>query len=110
MADQENRKRVMQRSMRLGHCICDPSVPCPSPTFRRYDVCTCAGERLEAPSGPVRLTKLVDKPGCASKVDRESLHGVISCLPGVSDPNVIVGIPAGDDARVYQVPGGPTIV
>jgi len=63
MIDMERRKRVMQRSIKLGHCICDAKQPCPCPTFKEKNICGCAGERLDSPTGPVRLTKLVEKAG-----------------------------------------------
>ena len=40
------RKEVMGRSARLGHCACDPALPCPCPLFLSRNVCTCAGERI----------------------------------------------------------------
>jgi selenide,water dikinase len=101
--DVEKRKRVMRRSMRLGHCICDPKKPCPCDVFREKDICPCAGERLEEPSGPVRLTELVDSPGCASKIDEASLKRILEGLPSVDDPRVLIGVPAGDDAGVYRL-------
>jgi selenide,water dikinase len=108
--DIDKRKRVMQRSMQLGHCICDPKKPCPCDLFREKNVCTCAGERLEAPSGPVRLTDLVDSPGCASKIDEASLRRVLRGLPSPDDPRVLVGVPAGDDAGVYRLDGNMALV
>jgi len=101
--DLEKRRRVMARSMRLGHCICDPKKPCPCDVFREHDVCPCAGERLDAPAGPVRLTQLVERPGCASKIDAALLRRVLAGLPGVDDPRVVIGMPAGDDAGVYRL-------
>lgn len=89
--------------MRLGHCICNPAWPCPCDVFREQDVCLCAGERLAPAAGAVRLTKLVEKPGCASKIDQASLKRLLSGLPAVSDPRVLVGVAAGDDAGVYQL-------
>jgi selenide, water dikinase len=102
--DLAKRKRVMARSMRLGHCICDPRQPCPCDVLREMDVCPCAGERLD-PDGdaPVRLTELVDSPGCASKIDEASLRRILEGLPSLDDPRVIVGVPAGDDAGVYRL-------
>ena len=44
--DLEKRKRVMQRSIRLGHCICDPKKACPCDVLKEQDCCPCAGERL----------------------------------------------------------------
>jgi selenide,water dikinase len=103
MINRERRKRVMQRSMRLGHCICDPKKPCPCNLLKTHDVCLCAGERLPVKAGPVRLTRLVESAGCASKVDQALLKGVLQGLPAVDDPRVLVGMPAGDDAGVYQL-------
>ena len=106
----ERRKRVMQRSIRLGHCVCDPSQPCPCDLFQEKDICLCAGERLESPTGPVALTKLVEKAGCASKIDQAFLKATLGHLPRVEDPRVLVGMPAGDDAGVYDVGGGMALV
>lgn len=106
----EKRKRVMQRSMRLGHCVCDPRQSCPCDLLREQDICHCAGERADAPAGEVALTKLVEKPGCASKIDKTSLDRILSALPTVDDPNVLVGVPAGDDAGVYALDGDLALV
>ena len=103
MKDLDKRKRVMQRSIRLGHCICDPKKPCPCDVFTEHDVCLCAGERLDAPAGPVRLTQLVENAGCASKIDQAALKQVLGGLRFPSDPRVLVGAAAGDDAGVYQL-------
>jgi len=105
------RKRVMARSMRLGHCICDPKQACPCDTLRKHDVCPCAGERMDRPSaGPVRLTQLVEKAGCASKIDQAALHSVLEGLPAPDDPRVLVGMPAGDDAGVFRLNGELALV
>jgi selenide, water dikinase len=103
MIDREKRKRVMARSMKLGHCICDPKKPCPCDVFREHDVCPCAGERLDIQQGPIRLTELVARPGCASKIDAGALAKALAGLETVSDPNVLIGMAAGDDAGVYQL-------
>ena len=100
----------MQRSIRLGHCICDPKKPCPCDIFKEKDICLCAGERLESPTGPIELTKLVEKAGCASKIDQAFLKQVLKDLPAVHDPRVLVGIPAGDDAGVYDMGDGRALV
>ncbi len=110
MINMERRKRVMQRSIRLGHCICDPKQPCPCPLFREKNVCSCAGERLESPTGAVRLTKLVEKAGCASKIDQAFLKKVLADLPSIDDPRVLVGVPAGDDAGIYDMGNGQALV
>ncbi len=101
MKDLEKRRRVMQRSMQLGHCICDPKTPCPCEIFRREDICPCAGEPYAAPAGPVRLTEMVRNAGCGSKIDQATLQRVLAGLPCCADPRVLVGMPAGDDAGVY---------
>ena len=103
MKDLEKRRRVMQRSMKLGHCICDPKKPCPCDILREQDICPCAGERLEKPAGPLRLTALVERPGCASKIDQAALRDILAGLPSVDDPRVLVGVPAGDDAGVFRL-------
>ena len=110
MINTEKRKRVMQRSIRLGHCICDHRLPCPCDVFKEKNICSCAGERPEAPTGPVQLTKLVEKAGCASKIDQAFLKQVLKDLPAVDDPRVLVGVPAGDDAGVYDMGDGTALV
>jgi selenide,water dikinase len=110
MINMERRKRVMQRSIRLGHCICDPKKPCPCDLFTEKDICLCAGERLDSPTGPIELTQLVEKAGCASKIDQAFLKQVLKGLPAVDDPNVLVGVPAGDDAGVYDMGDGKALV
>jgi len=110
MINMERRKRVMQRSIKLGHCICDPKKPCPCDIFKEKDICLCAGERLDAPTGPVQLTKLVEMAGCASKIDQAFLKQVLKDLPAVNDPRVLVGVPAGDDAGIYDMGDGTALV
>lgn len=100
----------MQRSMRLGHCICDPKLPCPCDTLTKKNICTCAGERLASPTGEVKLTKLVEKAGCASKIDQAFLKQVLKDLPAIDDPRVLVGVPAGDDAGIYDMGDGKALV
>jgi len=108
--DLDKRKRVMARSMQLGHCICDPKKPCPCDNFREKDLCPCAGERPPARPGPVLLTQLVDSPGCASKIDEATLKRVLGGLPAMEDPRVLVGVPAGDDAGVYRLSEATALV
>jgi selenide,water dikinase len=103
MKDMEKRKRVMARSMRLGHCICDHRKPCPCDILRERDICPCAGERVDGHIGPVRLMDLVESAGCASKIDEATLKRVLRGLPFLDDPRVLVGAPAGDDAGVYKL-------
>jgi selenide, water dikinase len=101
----DRRKRVMQRSQKLGHCICDPHRPCPCDQFKQETVCHCAGERPKPVQGPVRLTEHVRNAGCASKISKSVLHEVLAGLPEIDDPRVIVGASAGDDAGVMMLGG-----
>jgi selenide,water dikinase len=103
MIDPAKRKRVMQRSIKLGHCICNPKQACPCDEFKELNICHCAGERRETDEGPVRLTTLVENPGCASKIDQASLKAVLAGLPDVDHPDVLVGAPAGDDAGIFRI-------
>ena len=93
----------MARSMQLGHCICDPKKSCPCDVYREQDLCPCAGERPQTTAGPARLTDLVHRPGCASKIDARSLRRILAGLPSIDDPRVLVGMPAADDAGVYKL-------
>jgi selenide,water dikinase len=110
MINTERRKRVMSRSIKLGHCVCDPKQPCPCPIFKEKNICLCAGERLDSPVGPVQLTKLVHKAGCASKIDQAFLKAALGGLSVPDHPNVLVGVPAGDDAGIYDLGNGQCLV
>jgi selenide,water dikinase len=99
--DLGKRRRVMQRSVQLGHCICDPRKPCPCNLLIEQDLCPCAGEAQPPPEAPIRLTELVESSGCASKIDQAALQRILAGLPSPADPRVLIGMPAGDDAGVY---------
>ena len=102
--DKQKRKRIMQRSMKLGHCVCDPKKPCPCDMFREQDVCLCAGERpAPVDISDVRLTDHVHNAGCASKVPPADLERILARMPANDDPNILLGMPAGDDAGVYRL-------
>jgi len=101
--DLTRRKAVMSRSLKLGHCVCNPKQACPCELFIEQNVCTCAGEKLPTKAGPARLTQFVRKAGCASKIGQADLIRMLSKLPPLTDPNVIVGTAAGDDAGVYRL-------
>ena len=101
--DRTRRKAVMTRSIKLGHCVCDPKKPCPCDVFREHDVCQCAGERLPVKTEVVGLTQHVHKAGCASKIGQEDLLAILAKLPPVDDPAVLVGTAAGDDAGIYKL-------
>ncbi len=111
-AQQEKRKRLMTRSIKLGHCVCDPRKPCPCPLFKEKNICTCAGERipLETAGKPVRLTEHIRSAGCASKIGQKDLHQVLALLPKVEDPRLLVGMATADDAGVFKLSPGVTIV
>jgi selenide,water dikinase len=103
MADKEKRKQIMQRSIKLGHCICNPKQPCPCDLFQEENVCLCAGERLEDMPDNIPLTQLVENAGCASKINQTDLKIVLAGLPAVSDPKVLVSADTCDDAGVYKL-------
>lgn len=94
---------MMERSLKLGHCICNPKQACPCDMFKQEDVCLCAGERLKDMSEEVRLTQFVKNAGCASKISQEDLKKALAGLPVVSDPNVLVSSETCDDAGVYKL-------
>jgi len=103
MIDYRKRKRIMGRSIALGHCICNPKDPCPCDVFKQKNVCLCAGEREEDAPEDVALTTLVENAGCASKIGQEDLKRALSGLPRVVDPRVLVSSETCDDAGVYQL-------
>jgi selenide,water dikinase len=101
--DLEKRKRIMGRSIELGHCICNPKQPCPCEMLKEKNVCLCAGERLEDMPEEVPLTKLVENAGCASKINQNDLKKVLSGLPKIKDPRVLVSADTCDDAGVFKI-------
>ncbi len=103
MTDLEKRKRIMQRSIKLGHCICNPKEPCPCDLFKDKNVCLCAGERLEDTGERIELTKYVENAGCASKINQNDLKIVLAGLPKTNDPRVLVSADTCDDAGVYKI-------
>lgn len=106
MDAKEKRKKVMSRSIKIGHCVCDPRKPCPCPMFNEKTICTCAGEKdfCGVPDvADVKLTKHVRNAGCASKIGQKDLHEVLGRLPKVEDPRLLVGMATADDAGVFQI-------
>ena len=102
--DFAKRRRVMERSKLLGHCICDVRRPCPCDVLREQNICPCAGERPEPVDiSQVKLTQLVRNAGCASKISPADLDAVLNRLPAVEDPAVISGLAAADDAAIYRI-------
>ncbi len=102
--DFAKRRRMMERSRLLGHCICDARRPCPCDVFRNDGICPCAGERPDPVDiSQVKLTRLVRNAGCASKIPPADLDAVLGRLPAVADPAVISGLAAADDAAIYRI-------
>ncbi|MCL5096078.1 MAG: selenide, water dikinase SelD [Candidatus Omnitrophica bacterium] len=99
----QRRKAAMARSIKLGHCVCNPRQNCPCPTFKSYNLCPCAGEKRPAAAGPVPLTQFVRKAGCASKIGQADLRRILAQLPQSNNPNILLGAAAGDDAGVYRI-------
>jgi len=103
MIDLEKRKKIMGRSIALGHCICNPKDPCPCDLFKRKNVCLCAGEREADAAEDVPLTQFVENAGCASKISQEDLKKALAGLPRPADPNVLVSAETCDDAGIYKI-------
>ena len=109
--DLARRRRVMERSQLLGHCICDVRRPCPCDVFRDDGICPCAGERPDPVDlAQVKLMEWVRNAGCASKIAPADLDAVLGRLPAVNDPAVISGLAAGDDAAIYRISGDLCLV
>ncbi|HSA97080.1 MAG TPA: selenide, water dikinase SelD [Acidobacteriota bacterium] len=103
MIDYAKRKRIMGRSVALGHCICNPKDPCPCDLFKQKNVCLCCGEREEDAPEDIALTALVENAGCASKIGQEDLKRALSGLPRTFDPRVLVSSETCDDAGVFRL-------
>jgi len=103
MIDYAKRKRIMGRSIALGHCICNPKEPCPCGLFKQKNVCLCSGEREDEAAEDVALTTLAENAGCASKIGQEDLKRALSGLPRIFDPRVLVSSDTCDDAGVYKL-------
>jgi selenide,water dikinase len=55
------------------------------------------------PDAPVRLTQLAKRAGCAAKQPPGYLLPLLSKLPIITDPNVLVGSATADDAAIYKI-------
>jgi selenide, water dikinase len=106
----KKRAMIMKRSIALGHCVCNPKQPCPCDVLKEKNLCPCAGERPDPPVGEIALTQHVRKAGCASKIGRADLERVLAKMPIYDDPNVLVGMAAGDDAGIYKMDGEYNLV
>jgi selenide,water dikinase len=103
MIDYEKRKRIMGRSIKLGHCICNPKEPCPCDVFKQKNICLCSGEREEDAPEDVPLTKFVENAGCASKINQNDLKKALDGLPKIFNRRVLVSSDTCDDAGVYRL-------
>ena len=110
MIDLEKRKRIMSRSLGLGHCICNPKQPCPCDLFKSKNVCLCAGERIQDAAEDVELTRTVENAGCASKISQSDLKKVLKGLPEIDDPRLLVGSSTCDDAGVFKISADRALV
>src|SRR4029079_3690092 len=54
-------------------------------------------------SEPIRLTQLAKRAGCAAKQPPGYLLSLLSSLPPITDPNVLVGSATADDAAIYKL-------
>ena len=87
---------------------------------RAIDVITQAVARLspeaetttaqEVDLKDIKLTHFTHGLGCACKLRPQALEEVLSSLPPVIDPNVIVGTTTSDDAAVYRLQDGMAVV
>ncbi|HWY87972.1 MAG TPA: selenide, water dikinase SelD, partial [Gemmataceae bacterium] len=57
---------------------------------------------MSAPE-PIRLTQLAKRAGCAAKQPPGYLLPLLSQLPMITDPNVLVGSATADDAAIYKL-------
>ncbi len=102
--DFAKRRRVMERSQLLGHCICDVRRACPCDVLVEQNLCPCAGERPQpAELHQIKLMEFARNAGCASKISPADLDAVLARLPAVDDPAVISGLAAADDAAIYRL-------
>src|SRR5437660_7286863 len=60
------------------------------------------GQNMSA-TGTVRLTQLAKRAGCAAKQPPGYLLPLLSQLPAITDPNVLVGSATADDAAIYKL-------
>lgn len=57
----------------------------------------------QLPGGPIRLTQLAKRAGCAAKQPPGYLLSLLGMLPPITDPRVLVGSATSDDAAIYQL-------
>ena len=64
---------------------------------------------LGTPSHPA-LSTFASSAGCACKIGQFDLSALLQRVPSHADPNLLVGHASSDDAAVYRLSGGQTIV
>jgi selenide,water dikinase len=64
----------------------------------------------EATAAHPPLSTFASSAGCACKIGQFDLSALLSKLPSPKDPNLLVGNAESDDAAVYRLGGGQTIV
>src|SRR5262245_10009196 len=60
-------------------------------------------DALPSMTAPIRLTQFAKRAGCAAKQPPGYLLSLLGLLPPITDPNVLVGNAAADDAAVYKL-------
>lgn len=63
-----------------------------------------------ATAGHPALSTFASSAGCACKIGQFELSALLRKLPAPADPNLLVGNGTSDDAAVYRLGGGQTIV
>jgi selenide,water dikinase len=56
-----------------------------------------------ATGSPIRLTQFAKRAGCAAKQPPGYLLSLLSMLPKITDPNVLVGSATADDAAIFKL-------
>ena len=56
------------------------------------------------------LSTFASSAGCACKIPQFDLAALLKNVPSAADPNLLVGNAESDDAAVYRLPGGQSIV
>jgi selenide,water dikinase len=59
---------------------------------------------------PPALSTFASKAGCACKIPQFDLSALLSKIPSVNDPDLLVGNDTSDDAAVYRIGGGQALV
>jgi selenide, water dikinase len=64
----------------------------------------------QATAAPPALSTFASSAGCACKIGQFDLSALLGRIPSPTDPNLLVGNAESDDAAVYRLGGGQTIV